>query len=315
MAEWEKIEISVDGVSRSASAPLILSASRATDLPAFYSGWLMRHLEQGWVEKVNPFNNKPSWISLARARLFVFWTKNPLPLIAHLETLDRRGLHYYFQYTLNDYEAEGLEPGLPPLEERIATFIGLSERIGPEKVIWRFDPLMLTDTLDVEALLKKLAAVGNRLNRHTRRLVISFPDIHGYARVGRNLAHAGIRPREFAEAEMRKLARGLMELNRNWGLEIATCAETVDLSACGIAHNRCVDDRLIARLFGQDEALMAFIHGGGRLKDKGQRKACGCIPSKDIGAYDTCPYRCAYCYATNPAKAAPGRPEVKRALV
>lgn len=298
MAEWEKVEISADGVLQSATAPLIISASRATDIPAFYSEWLMRRLEQGWVKKVNPFNNKPSLVSFAKARLFVFWTKNPRPLMAHLETLDRRGLQYYFQFTLNDYEAEGLEPGLPQLGERIATFIELSDRIGPDKVIWRFDPLILTDTLDVEALLKKLAAVGNLLSRYTRRLVISFADIQGYAKVGRNLARAGIRTREFDDAKMRNVAQGLMELNRNWGLELATCAETIDLSAYGIEHSRCVDDRLIAQLFGQDEVLMDFIHRGGRLKDKGQRKACGCIPSKDIGAYDTCPYRCAYCYAT-----------------
>ncbi len=297
VAHWEKERDWVDGACRELDAPVIISASRATDIPAFYGDWLLRRLEQGWVKWVNPFSGKPAYVSLARARLFVFWTKNPGPLMAHLDTLDRKGLNYYFQFTLNDYGADRLEPGVPPLDERIATFIALSGRIGPEKVIWRFDPLVLTDRLDETGLLEKIAAVGDRLHRHTRRLVISFADVQGYANVLRNVSQAGIRIREFDGASMERVARGIAELNRGWGLEIVTCAEGVDLSDCGIGHGRCVDDCLIDRLFGHDEALMDFLRRGGREKDKGQRKACGCIRSKDIGAYNTCPHLCAYCYA------------------
>jgi len=297
MAQWEKVTVLVDGVPREADAPVIVSASRATDIPAFYGDWLLQRLEQGWLKWFNPFSGRPSYVSLARARLFVFWTKNPRPLMARLGAFDRKGLNYYFQFTLNDYGAERLEPGVPPLEERIATFVELSARLGPEKVIWRFDPLILGDTLDVAALLKKIENVGTRLHAHTRRLVVSFADIRKYPNVLRNLARTGFRAREFDAAEMRALAQGLMALNRRWGLEIGTCAEPVDLSAYGIEHSRCVDDRLVERLFWHDKALMAFIESAGRRKDKGQRKACGCIPSKDIGAYNTCPHLCAYCYA------------------
>lgn len=298
MAKSSQVVIRVDGVEQQASAPLIVSASRATDVPAFHGAWLMRRLEAGFVRRTNPFNGKPSYISLEQARLFVFWTKNPQPFLARLDELDRRGLGYYFQFTLNDFEAEGLEPGLPPLEARVATFVELARRIGPERVIWRFDPLILADALDVGRLLAKLAAVGDRLHAHTRRLVISFADIEGYAKVERNLRAQGVRSRPFAEPDMRLLAQGLAELNRRWGLALGTCAETVDLAAYGIGHNRCVDDRLIERVFSHDDRLMAFLRGPrGRLKDKGQRKACGCIVSKDIGAYDTCPHLCSYCYA------------------
>jgi hypothetical protein len=299
MAVWEKIALSVDGELREAAAPVVVSASRATDIPAFHAEWLMRRLEEGYVTWRNPFSGKSAPVSFARARLFVFWSKNPKPLMAHLPALDRLGLDYTFQFTLNDYGAEGLEPGVPPLEERIATFRELSDRLGPERVVWRFDPLVLTDGIDVDDLLRKVAAVGGRIHCHTRRLVVSFADIRGYPGVARSLARAGIRAREFGAGEMRRMARGLAALNRDWGLEIATCAETADLSEFGIGHGRCVDGRLIARLFSRDAALMAFVDRYGDTKDKGQRKACGCVPSKDIGAYGTCPHGCVYCYANH----------------
>ena len=297
MAVWKKMTITIDGTACEAVAPVVISASRATDIPAFHADWFMRRLEAGHVIWTNPFNGKSVPVSFARARCFVFWTKNPKPLMAHLPTLDRLGLNYYFQFTLNDYEAEGMEPGVPPLEERVATFRELADRLGPERVVWRFDPLVLTDTLNVGGLLQKVARVGNLIHRHTRRLVISFADIRSYPRVARNLARAGIQAREFSTDEMRQVARGLAALNRDWGLELATCAEAVDLSEFGIAHSRCVDGNLIARLFKHDSELMAFLRRHGSAKDKGQRKACGCMPSKDIGAYGTCPHGCTYCYA------------------
>ncbi len=311
MAVWERVTIDVDGVACEAQAPVIISASRATDIPAFYTEWLLHRIGQGFVKWVNPFSSRPVHVSFEKARLFVFWTKNPRPLLAHLAFFDRRRLNYYFQFTLNDYEAEGLEPGVPPLAERIATFIELSERIGQEKVIWRCDPLLLTDRITVDTLLARIGKIGDRLQGHTSRLVFSFADIKGYDKVRRNLQQSGVHAREFGEADMRTLAAGLAELNKKWGFALGTCAERVDLAGCGIEHNRCVDDRLIARVFSHDRELMAFVRPGpvqgelfgdsgdpySRLKDKGQRPACGCILSKDIGEYNTCPHLCAYCYA------------------
>ena len=327
MAVWEKVTLDVDGAACEALAPVIISASRSTDIPAFYADWLMRRLEEGFAEWVNPFNGKRSWVSFAKARLFVFWTKNPKPLFAHLEALDRRGLNSYFHFTLNDYEDEGLEPGVPPLAERIATFIELSERVGKERVIWRFDPLLLTDRITVDRLLAKVEKIGDQLQKHTTRLVFSFADIGGYDKVRRNLGRGNVRYREFDEASMRTFAQGLAEMNRRWRLDLASCAEGIDLADLGIEHNRCVDDRLIARLFKQDCELMTFLGRGPgqgslfgadddayrRLKDKGQRPACGCIVSKDIGAYNTCPHLCAYCYANANREAVLGNYERGRA--
>jgi len=303
MVKFGRTTLWIEGESHEALAPLIVSASRATDLPAFYSEWLIRRIEAGYAVWRNPFSGREAYVSLGAAHLFVFWSKNPRPLMARLDELDRRGLGYYFQFTLNDYQAEGLEPGVPPLEERIATFIELARRVGPERVIWRFDPLILTDGLDEARLLEKLSSLGRRLKDHTRRLVISFADIDGYAKAERGLKSRGVVWRAFDEAAMCRLAQGLASLNREWGLELATCAETVDLSGFGIGHSRCIDDRLIRRLYPGDEGLMAFLDSHeGRLKDPGQRKACGCILSKDIGAYATCPHLCAYCYANADAR-------------
>lgn len=296
MAGWEKVRAVIDGEVCEASAPVIISASRATDIPAFHGEWLRRRLDAGGVLWRNPFNGVVSPVSFAKARLFVFWTKDARPMLPLLDRLDARGLRYYFQFTVNDYEAEGLEPGVPPLEERLDTFAALAARLGRERVVWRFDPLILSDTVTVETLAARLERVGERLRGHTSRLVISFADIEGYRGVRRRLAQAGGGWRGFTEPEMRQMAERVAALSRRWGLEVETCCEACDLSAFGIGHGRCVDDRLIARAFGDDAALRAFVARGWR-KDRGQRKGCGCIPSKDIGAYATCPHRCAYCYA------------------
>lgn len=296
MAGWEKVRAVIDGEVYEASVPVIISASRATDIPAFHGEWLLRRLDAGGVLWRNPFNGVVSPVSFAKARLFVFWTKDARPMLPLLDRLDARGLRYYFQFTVNDYEADGLEPGVPPLEERLDTFAALAARLGRERVVWRFDPLILSDTVTVETLAARLERVGERLRGHTSRLVISFADIEGYRGVRRRLAQAGGGWRGFTEPEMRQMAARVAALSRRWGLEVETCCEACDLSAFGIGHGRCVDDRLIARAFGDDAALRAFVARGWR-KDRGQRKGCGCIPSKDIGAYATCPHRCAYCYA------------------
>ncbi len=322
MASWDRITIKNElGDAVDAQAPIIISASRSTDIPAFYSDWFMERLKEGFVKWTNPFNGMPIYVSFSKARLFVFWSKNPKPMMGQLDALDKQGLNYCFQFTLNDYDAERYEPGVPCLEERIKTFIDLSTRLGKDRVIWRFDPLLLTDKLSVKDLLDKVENIGNQLSPYTSRLVFSFADIDAYDKVGRNLARAGIEVREFNSDEMNEFAQGLADLNQGWGLSLGTCAEQIDLAAHGIEHNRCIDDRLMVKCFKHDKELMEFIghetceqldfFGSSgvkkkrrNLKDKGQRKACGCIMSKDIGEYNTCPHGCVYCYANTSARIA-----------
>lgn len=297
-----------DGSTVRATEPVVVSASRATDIPAFFADWLANRLQKGYCVWVNPFNAQQRlYVSFGRTRVFVFWSKNPKPLFRHLPMLDERGLGYYFQFTLNDYEAEKLEPCVAPLEKRIDTFLELSGKLGPERVIWRFDPLMVGPGLSTEELLARIHRLAMRLRGATRKLVFSFADIAAYRKVQCNLRVSAPDFRELTLDEMHSIARGLQALQRETGLEVSSCSERIDLQEYGIGHNRCVDDALMAELFPHDKALMnalgrgqSDLFGAGNAaapKDTAQRKECGCIVSKDIGSYNTCPHLCTYCYA------------------
>ena len=325
-----------NGASAVASCPVIVSASRSTDIPAFYADWFFHRLKVGYSVWTNPFNKAQSYISYEDTRFIVFWSKNPRPLLPYLEILEEKGIGSYIQYTLNDYEHERLETGVPPLSERIDTFKMLAARLGKEAVIWRFDPMMLTDSLSMDGLLGKVERIGDRLKGYTEKMVFSYADIGSYKKVKSNLDKNGVSYREWPEEQMIEFAGRLSELNKKngWNYTLATCGEKVDLARYGIVHNRCVDADLIARLAWQDKALMKHmgievketaLHGlfddgllppgaiplpGNRYfisnhkKDPGQRLLCGCMASKDIGEYDTCPHLCEYCYANSTKQSA-----------
>ena len=324
----DKIRIKTDsGDIVEAAAPVIISASRSTDIPAFYAKWFFDRLAKGYCVWYNPFNQKSLYVSFDKVKVIVFWTKNPEPIIKYLPELDRRGIHYYFQFTVNDYEQEGFEPNIPPLGRRIETFKRLSDMIGRERVIWRFDPLILTPTLGVRQLLAKIRHVGNALKGYTDKLVFSFVDIVGYKKVLVNMVKEAsvftkdnIADYEFTKVQVEEIALGLSKMcdawnAQGWHIVLATCAEKVDLDRYGIEHNHCIDGTLMERLFKEDKELIYYLHTGKlpepdlfgaipeppasykNLKDKGQRKVCGCMISKDIGMYNTCQHLCVYCYA------------------
>jgi DNA repair photolyase len=312
---WQKVTINITNGTVDGIAPVIISASRATDISAFYADWFMHRLKTGYVKWVNRFNGQSKYVSLNKTRAIVFWTKNAEPMMQYLPEIDGRGINYYFTYTLNDYEKEKLEPKVPLLQQRIDTFKRLSDTIGKGKVVWRFDPLILINTITVDTLLDKIYSIGKQIHTYTEKLVISFIDINLYKKVRQNLVTAGFRDcKEFTIEDMTGVAKGLQEVNREWNINIATCAEATDLSAYGINHNKCIDDTLMIRQFSHDKELMdflgyvpteeglpTFMEAKGKrikvLKDSGQRKDCGCIPSKDMGQYDTCINGCIYCYA------------------
>ncbi len=312
--QWKKNRILIeDGSTVEAQAPVIISASRATDIPTFYGDWFINRWEAGYLKWTNPFNGKPLYVSFANTRLVVFWTKNPRPMFKYLDYLDENIPNYYFQYSLNDYDKEGYEAKVPSVENRIKTFQELSNRLGKKRVVWRYDPLILTDTIDVDELLRRVKNIGDQLKDYTEKLVFSFADIATYRKVQNNLNKEQVPYVEFTPETMEAFAKGISEINKEWGLEIGTCSEKIDLDKYGIVHNKCIDDDLMIELFSEDKELMDFlgveieepslfeaerkITKKRNLKDKGQREDCGCVMSKDIGQYNTCPHECNYCYA------------------
>lgn len=327
---WKKETlITQNGLSVQAQYPIIVSASRSTDIPAFYADWFFHRLKVGYSIWTNPFSGEKSYVAYRDTRFIVFWSKNPRNLIPHLDKLCEKNIGCYIQFTLNDYVEEGLEKGVPSVKERVQTFKELVRILGKGHVIWRFDPLVLTDKITIDDLLRKIESIGDSLVGYTEKLVFSFVDISLYRRVESNLKKNGINYHEWTLELMEEFTSRLSALNKKWGYTLATCGEKIDLDKHGVAHNKCIDDDLIIRLASNDPILMDFLDvkvesqgffgvpdgaillddGRYALKnksktDKGQRQFCHCIDSKDIGEYNTCAHLCEYCYANSSKESA-----------
>jgi DNA repair photolyase len=275
-------------------SPVIISASRRNDTPACHSEWFMEGLKRGYLGVTTGGSR---YVLFDKARMIVFWTKNPEPMFKYLGEIDQKEIGYYFQYTLNDYEAEGLEPNLPPLEDRITTFKSLSKMIGPEKVIWRFDPLVLTDVITKERLVEKIENLMKQFAGYTEKLVISFFRSDVYPHALKRMQENKINQRDFETNDIAFVAKQLGALGKKYNMKVATCAVKEDLKFFDIEHNKCIDDELIKRVFKDDKVLMSFLDIKENLKDSGQRPGCKCIDSEDIGLNNTCANGCLYCYA------------------
>lgn len=264
---------------------MILSASRRTDIPHYYFPWFANRLREGYVLSRNPINpQQVSHIPLSPEVVdcIVFWTKNPAPMLGSLEALT--GYRYYVQFTLNPYGAD-LESALPPMEQRLETFARLAERIGPERVVWRLSPLVLTARYDEAFHLDSFAQTARRLRGLTRQCKLSFVDF--YQKNRQTLRALGVE--NPAEERKAALARRLAAMAAAEDIHLSACGN-LDLNKAGLEPEGCIDRALIERLSGANLPLP---------KDSGQPADCYCVKSIDIGAYDSCPAGCAYCYANH----------------
>ncbi len=264
---------------------MILSVSRRTDIPNYYSDWFIARIKEGFLYVRNPMNaHQVSKIDLSPELIdcIVFWTKNPANMIEKLE--DLRNYMYYFQFTLTGY-GKDVEPNLPnKREELIPTFKRLSEKIGKERVIWRYDPIMVSKRYTINYHLKAFEEIASSLADYTENVVISFVDL--YSKTQRNTKELDIR--QITNEEMIEVAGEMARIASTHNLIIGTCAEQINLQKVGISHGSCIDKKLIERLLG----CKLIVE-----KDKNQREECGCFESIEVGAYNTCLNGCKYCYA------------------
>lgn len=264
---------------------MILSVSRRTDIPAFYTPWFMNRLREGFVLVRNPMNyHQVSRVSLSPSVIdcIVFWTKNGAPLLPYLESISA-SYPFYFQYTLNAYHSE-IEPGLKTLDSRISAFQSISKQIGANRIIWRYDPILFSDKYPLEWHIDRFSYILEKLCGFTRECVFSFIDL--YEKVKTNIK--GLNIRECSPEEIDQISSSFSTIANKRGLRLRTCAEAVDLEKYGIAHGCCVDGKLISELTGWNMSAK---------KDPNQRQECGCLESIDIGQYNTCRHGCKYCYA------------------
>jgi DNA repair photolyase len=268
---------------------MIISASRRTDIPAFYSEWFINRIREGYVLNKNPFNaNQIKRIPLTPYQVdaIVFWTRNPKPLMKHLDELDEKGFNYYFQYTITGYPRE-LEKHTPHPLKAIETFIELSNKIGKEKVIWRYDPIIFTQYTDFDEHIRLFDKISKALESKTDKVVISFAD--PYKKITKKLEALQYQDILETKSKLYELIKSMSEIATSRNMIVESCSEEIDLDYCNIKHGKCIDDELIEKVFN----ISLNIH-----KDKNQRKECGCVQSVDIGVYNTCSHGCTYCYAT-----------------
>ncbi len=272
---------------------MILSIRRLTYIPAFYAGWLLDRIRAGFCAVPSPF--RPAQVSRVSLEpqdvdAIVFWSKNPAPLLPHLAELEARGYRYYVQFTLNGYDRR-LEPHVPSLADRIATFRALARQTAPWRVVWRYDPILLSTWTPADFHRQTFRHLAGQLAGSTTRVVVSLVDF--YAKTTRRLApferQGNIVTRAPEEApETYALLRDLAAIARQHGMRIQTCAERTDFCEVGVPPGACIDPAILAQL-GRPLAAP---------KDPGQRPLCLCVTSRDIGMTDTCLHDCVYCYAT-----------------
>lgn len=282
----------------------VISASRRTDLPAFYTDWLLARLKTGECLVRNPFNGRVAPVSLRPEDVlaFVFWSKQPRPLLPHLPGLLASGQACYFQYTLNAY-GELLEPGLPPLARRVETARALADVLGPPLVVWRYDPLVESGLTPWAWHLERFGELAEALRGASKRCVISFVSLYRRTRlrlddwaarhdtwyrfVGTSPAETARarRGREYAPDELRSRASDLSAVAAAHGFALESCCGP----GLGLPAARCIDPELVGLARGETLTLAP----------RPTREGCGCVASIDIGAYETCPAGCGstYCYA------------------
>lgn len=265
---------------------MIVSASRRTDIPAFFADWFLRQLSAGAVTVCNPMNPaQQRKVDLTREAVdaFVFWSKNPRPFFAALDRLDAAGYPYYFQFTLNAYPAL-LEPHVPALADRLDTFRQLAGRLGPDRIVWRYDPIVLTGELTEDWHQMQFASLCGQLAGLTQSCIFSF--YTPYRKTLRPMARIGALQPD--DDRKRDLIARLAPIAGAASVELEACCSAVDWQDLPVRPAACIDPLRLTRIADRPLSLKP---------DRSQRPGCRCVQAVDIGRYRTCRHGCRYCYA------------------
>lgn len=263
---------------------LIVSVSRRTDIPALYSEWFYNRIKEGYVIVRNPFNRKQlSKIILDNnmVECFIFWTKDPKNFMNKLELLEK--YNYYFQFTVTAYRKD-IEVSLRKKRDIIKTFQELSNKIGKEKVVWRYDPILINDYYTKEYHYKWFEIFANNLSGYTNKCTISFIDEYKETKKNSN----SLNLIKISEKDMIEIASNFVRIGEKYGIKIESCGEKVNLESYGVEQGACIDAKFISQITGNDTR---------KYKKDNMRKTCNCIKSVDIGEYNSCVHNCRYCYA------------------
>jgi hypothetical protein len=265
--------------------PQVISASRRTDIPAFYSDWFLHRLDEGFCDVLHPFTKKWLRVSLRREDIgaIVFWSKNYAPLLPKLDKIEAVTKNLYFHFTIT--ANADLELRVPDFRETIKDYIHITRRFSPDHIIWRFDPICITDKLSFEKYGERFAACAELLKGHASSCIISFA--HPYRKMMNNLrkytSHTLV---AISKKERKACADRLAKRADRYGIRLLACCNDHLLSDA-VGKARCIDGARLSLLFGTPLDT----------RSAASRKECGCTKSIDVGAYDTCGHGCVYCYA------------------
>ncbi|WPX08795.1 DUF1848 domain-containing protein [Anaerocellum danielii] len=268
---------------------MIISASRRTDIPALYGDWFINRIKEGFAMYRNPMRPTQVFaVSLLPEDVdaIVFWTKNPRKFIDKLRYFEE--YVYYFQFTVTPY-GQDIEPNIPSKDEVIQTFQELSSMIGKKRVIWRYDPIIVTNRMSFGYHKEKFEELCERLSPYTQKCIVSYVDFYSKAEGELNKINA----KNLSAEELYNLFAAIGSIGKKYNLSIETCAEDVPVEQLGLKKAHCIDGEFIKEL-RKDKGFDDNIE---YMKDNNQRKACGCVQSIDLGIYNTCKHFCTYCYA------------------
>lgn len=261
---------------------MILNTGMRTDIPAYYSEWLINRIRAGFVLVRNPF--RPELVTRYELNpqvvdILAFCSKNPAPMLRYMDEL--KAFRQFWFVTVTPY-GKDIEPNVPDKHLVLDTFCRLSRLVGKNAVSLRYDPILITDKYTLDYHIRAFGKIAARLRGYTDSVVISFIDL--YKKTARNFPEA----REVTHEERMAIGRAFAGIGRENGMVIRSCVEGEELAPLGIDVTGCMTQQVLEHAANIRLELP---------KKPNARQQCSCALGHDIGAYNTCPHLCRYCYA------------------